>query len=100
MCPAPGNRSAGFNISNVVAHEVAMRQAIHIHDDERIKSADQNGPIGHPRLAKAVLILCDVLNSTSKTWRPFCQDRRVMLIGSVIGEHQFEIKKALYRECR
>src|SRR5262249_24164755 len=96
MCPATRNRRARFQVGNMVSHEIAMRQAVHVNHDEPIEPADVNSAIQNAGLTKTAFCVACMLNSARESRRPHRQDWRIVLAGSIVGEYQFKVAEALY----
>src|SRR5215470_8802891 len=88
------------HIREMVADKIAMRQAIHVAHDQRVETTDGHSTVKDPGFAETSLFLSDVLNSVWESRRPLAKNRGVVLIRSIISQHNFEIAAALHCKRR
>ena len=67
---AARQNAARLEIAHVVADEVLVRQAIHVHEDEPVEAADVDGAVQDARLAKAEILVADVLDGMKQIAAP------------------------------
>ena len=68
-----------------------MREAIHVHEDEPVEAADVNGAVQNARLAKAEVLVPDVLDGMKKSRRPAFEQGAVVFARAVVGDDELEI---------
>ena len=70
----------------MIANEVAMRQAIHVHDDDAVESAHVDRAIQDARAAIACLLVGYMLDAMRKSWCPGRKHWSVVLARAVVGD--------------
>jgi len=92
---AAGHDHTWSNVTQMLSHKIVVGHAVHIHEDELVGAADENGAIEDARLAKTLIILAHMLDGVPELRRPPFEQGPIILLRPVVGDDQFEIRKRL-----
>src|ERR1700730_10453081 len=89
---------ARLNVAQVIAHEIAVGEAIGVDENKIGGPADQYRPILNARFAKAQIFMPDVLDGLGESRRPALQHWAVILGRTIISDDDLKILTGLARE--